>query len=238
LTLPVANAYSGTTVVSNGVLLLTGSIASTNTVTVVGGRLVGNGGSITGPVTVQAAGAIEAGSTNTIGTLNLSATLALSGNTIVKISKTPPGNDQFTGQTSVTYGGTLTVMNLGGTLTTNDTFTLFTPGASAHNFASIVGSPGPGLKYTFTNGILSVAIGIKPVPHITNVSVSGTTLTLSGTNGAPSGQYVLLGSTNMALALTNWTPLLTNYFDSSGSINLSTNIINLALPQDFYLLSQ
>jgi autotransporter-associated beta strand protein len=236
LTLPVANAYSGTTVVSNGVLLLNG-IIGTNSVTVVGGLLVGNG-NITGPVTVQAAGAIEAGATNTIGTLNFSSTLALSGNTIVKISKAPPGNDQFTGQTSVTYGGTLTVTNLAGILTTNDTFALFTPGASASNFATIAGSPGIGLKYTFTNGVLGVAVGSKPVPHITSVGISGTTLTISVTNGVPSGQFVLLGSTNVALALTNWTPLLTNYFDSSGSINLSTNIINLAWPRDFYLLSQ
>src|SRR5208283_2602391 len=236
LNLPVANTYSGYTSVTNGVLSLTGTIG-TNTVTILGGLLMGNG-TIAGPVMVQAAGAIEAGDTNTIGTLHLSSTLALAGNTIVKISKAPPGNDQFTGQTSVAYGGTLTVTNLGGTLTTNDTFTLFTPGASASNFANIVGSPGSGLKYTFTNGILSVAIGIKPVPHITSISLSGTTLTISGTNGAADGQYVLLGSTNVALALTNWTPLLTNYFDGSGNINLSTNIVNLVLPQEFYILSQ
>jgi autotransporter-associated beta strand protein len=236
LSLPVVNAYSGTTIVSNGVLSLTGTIG-TNTVAVAGGLLVGNG-AITGPVTVQAAGAIEAGATNTIGTLHLASTLTLSGNTIVKINKATSAADLFSGQTSVTYGGTLTVTNLAGTLTTNDTFTLFTPGASASNFANIVGSPGPGLKYTFTNGILSVAVGSNPVPHITSISLSGTTLTISGTNGAGGGQYVLLGSTNVARPLSQWTPLLTNYFDVNGNINLSTNIVNLALPLEFYLLSQ
>jgi autotransporter-associated beta strand protein len=233
LNLPVANTYSGTTVVSNGVLSLTGSIG-TNTVTVAGGLLVGNG-TIAGPVTVQPGGAIEAGATNTIGTLNLSGTLTLSGNTIVKINKTAGTKDLFSGQTGVTYGGTLTVTNLAGTLTTNDTFTLFTPGASASNFANIVGSPGPGLKYTFANGILSVAVGSKPVPHITSISLSGTTLTISGTNGAGGGQYVLLGSTNVARPLSQWTPLLTNTFDVSGNF---TNIVNLASPLEFYLLSQ
>jgi autotransporter-associated beta strand protein len=236
LNLPVANTYSGTTIVSNGVLSLTGSIG-TNTVTVAGGLLVGNG-TITGPVTVQPGGAIEAGATNTIGTLNLSSTLTLAGNTIVKINKNTAAKDLFSGQTSVTYGGTLTVTNLAGTLTTSDTFTLFNPGASASNFANIAGSPGPGLKYTFTNGVLGVAIGTKPAPHITSVSLSGTTLKISGTNGAPSGQYVLLGSTNVALPLSQWTPLLTNFFDVNGNINLSTNIVNLALPLEFYLLSQ
>jgi len=236
LNLPVANTYSGTTVVSNGVLSLTGTIG-TNTVTVAGGLLVGNG-TITGPVTVQPGGAIEAGATNTIGTLNLSSTLTLAGNTIVKINKGTSAKDLFSGQTSVTYGGTLTVTNLAGTLTTSDTFTLFTPGASASNFANIVGSPGAGLKYTFTNGVLGVAVGTKPTPRITSISLSGTTLTISGTNGSPGGQYVLLGSTNVALPLSQWTPLLTNFFDVNGHINLSTNIVNLALPLEFYLLSQ
>jgi autotransporter-associated beta strand protein len=237
LSLPAANTYSGFTTVSNGVLLLNGGTIGNGPVTVMGGLLVGNG-TITGPVTVQSAGAIEAGATNSIGTLTLSGTLALSGNTLVKINKAGPGNDQFTGQTSVTYGGTLTVTNLAGTLTTSDTFTLFSPGASASNFAGIVGSPGAGLKYTFTNGVLGVAVGIKPTPHFTSVSVSGTTLTISGTNGAGGGQYVLLGSTNVALPLIQWTPLLTNMFDGSGNFNLSTNIVNPALPQEFYILSQ
>jgi autotransporter-associated beta strand protein len=235
LNLPMANTYSGTTVISNGVLSLTGTIG-TNTVTVAGGLLIGNG-TITGPVTVQSGGAIEAGATNTIGTLNLSSTLTLSGNTSVKINAAG-AKDQFSGQSGVTYGGTLTVTNLSGTLTTNNTWTLFSPGASAGNFANIAGSPGTGLKYTFTNGILSVAIGTKPVPHITSVSLSGTTLTILGTNGAPGGQYVLLGSTNVALPLSQWTPLLTNFFDVNGHINLSTNIVNLALPLEFFLLSQ
>ena len=237
LNLPAANTYSGTTVVSNGVLSLTGSLG-TNTVTVAGGLLMGNG-TINGPVSVQSGGAIEAGASNAIDTLHLAKTLTLSGNTIVKINKgSSSAHDLFTGQTSVTYGGTLTVTNLSGTLTTNDTFSLFSPGASASNFATIIGSPGPGLKYTFTNGMLSVVVGVKPVPRITSISVAGTTLTMSGTNGAPSGQYVLLGTTNVALPLNQWTPVLTNNFDGSGMLNLSTNIVNLALPREFYILSQ
>lgn len=117
--------------VSNGVLSLTGIIGSTNGVSVAGGLLVGTG-TVVGPVAVQPGGAIEAGSTNTIGSLQISNTLVLSGNTIVKINKGGGStHDLFTGQTSITYGGTLTVTNLSGILTTSDTFTLFSPGASA-----------------------------------------------------------------------------------------------------------
>jgi len=49
---------------------------------------------------------------------------------------------------------------------------------------------------------------------------------------------VLLGTTNLALPLAQWTPILTNSFDGSGNLNLSTNILNSAAPQEFYRLSQ
>ena len=52
------------------------------------------------------------------------------------------------------------------------------------------------------------------------------------------GTYVLLESTNVALPLTNWIPVLTNTFDGSGDLNLSTNIVNPNYSQQFYILSQ
>jgi autotransporter-associated beta strand protein len=206
LNLPAANTASGTTVVSNGVLALTGSIG-TNTVTVAGGLLVSDGGTIAGPVTVLSGGTIEAGTTNTIGTLNLSRTLALLGNTVVKLNKSAANNDRFIGQTSVTYGGTLTVTNLAGTLTTNDSFTLFSPGASASNFGSIVGSPGVGLAYHFTNGVLRIVIGVPTYPPVmTNSYDPGSgQLTLSWGEEFK-GYYRLQAQTNTLAAglTTNW----------------------------------
>jgi hypothetical protein len=75
-------------------------------------------------------------------------------------------------------------------------------------------------------------------PHFTSISVSGMMLTVKATNGTASGQYVLLGSTDVALPLSQWTPILTNKFDSGGCLNLSTNIINPAAQQEFYILKQ
>ena len=75
-------------------------------------------------------------------------------------------------------------------------------------------------------------------PQLTSISVNGTTLTLKAVNGTASGQYVLLGTTNAAKPLSEWTPLLTNQFDSGGCLNLCTNIINPAAPQEFYILKQ
>jgi len=231
LNLPVANTYSGTTIVSNGVLSLPspGSIG-TNNVTVSGGLLVGNG-TIAGPVTAQSGGAIEAGTTTTIGTLNLSSPLTLSGNTVVKISKTGGTHDLFSGQSSVTYGGTLTVTNLAGTLTTSDSFTLFSPGASASNFASIIGSPGPGLAYSFTNGVLSVVVGVANNPTNITISVSGSTLTLSWP--ADHTGWILQSQTN-ALGV----GLSSNWADVAGSESSNTNVstITHTNPAVFYRL--
>ena len=65
---------------------------------------------------------------------------------MVKISKTANSADLFSGQSSVTYGGTLIVTNLSGTLVLGDHFTLFSPGSSTNSFSSIIGSPGPVLR--------------------------------------------------------------------------------------------
>jgi fibronectin-binding autotransporter adhesin len=77
-----------------------------------------------------------------------------------------------------------------------------------------------------------------PTPTITGVSLSGTTLSLTATNGAVNGQFVLLESTNVATPLTNWVPVLTNTFDVNGNLNLSTNIVKPGVPREFYILSQ
>jgi len=86
----------------------------------------------------------------------------------------------------------------------------------------------------FVAGV-AVAARLPTAPHFTSISVIGSTLTLKAVNGTVSGQYVLLGSTNVSGP---WTAILTNKFDSSGNLNLSTNIINPAAPRQFYMLKQ
>jgi hypothetical protein len=95
-----------------------------------------------------------------------------------------------------------------------------------------------GSSVNFGSGQIIVGNGPPAWPLLTSVSVVGTTLALSATNGPISGQYVLLGTTNLALPLAQWTPILTNSFDGRGNLNLSTNVINPAVQQRFYILSQ
>jgi parallel beta-helix repeat protein len=80
---------------------------------------------------------------------------------------------------------------------------------------------------------------IVPAPSpalITSIGVNGTTLTLTATNGAAGGRFVLLGTTNLLLPLNQWTPILTNNFDGNGNLNLSTNVVDPKTPLTFYLL--
>jgi alpha-D-xyloside xylohydrolase len=72
-------------------------------------------------------------------------------------------------------------------------------------------------------------------PHITTIGLNGTGLSLSATNGTPSGPWALLQSTNVALPLNQWQTNATGNFDGSG--NLSTNLVNTATNlQQFYIL--
>jgi len=72
-------------------------------------------------------------------------------------------------------------------------------------------------------------------PRIASVVLSGTKLILSGTSGVTNEPYEILSSTNLAVPLIQWAPVLTNEFDSNGSFTV-TNIINPNTPQNFYIL--
>ena len=80
---------------------------------------------------------------------------------------------------------------------------------------------------------MSVVITAKPV--ISSISISGDGLSLNGTGGVGNANFYLLGSTNLALPVANWTRLLTNQFDGNGNFSL-TNAINPGGPQTFYRL--
>ncbi len=95
---------------------------------------------------------------------------------------------------------------------------------------------------TFSSGsgqiiVGNAVVGPPPTPHITHFGLSGTTMSISATNGLPGGPWALLQSTNIALPLSQWQTNITGTFDGSG--NLSTNILNTVTNrQEFYLLKQ
>jgi autotransporter-associated beta strand protein len=225
------NTYGNATTIGGGVLLLTGSITSTGAVTVAGGTLSGTG-TVNDKVAVQSGGTLSPSlGLGSIGTLTINSNLTLAGTVAVDISKTAGTNDLVTGLNSVTYGGTLAVTNLAGTLSLGDSFTLFSAAASSGNFTNIVGSPGAGLAYSFTNGVLSVVTGIASNPTNITATVSGGTLTLSWP--ADHTGWILQAQTNNLSA-----GLSTNWVDVAGSSSNHTNVITISPsnPAVFYRL--
>ncbi|HSU57000.1 MAG TPA: autotransporter-associated beta strand repeat-containing protein, partial [Candidatus Dormibacteraeota bacterium] len=125
LTLAGNNTFVGPVVVNAGNLLVTGFITSASTLTVAGGLLSGSG-TIGRQVFINAGGTISPGNGG-IGTMLINNTLGLSGNTVMEIDRNGglPVSDQVVGMSTVTYGGTLSVVNVGAPLQNGDTFTLF-----------------------------------------------------------------------------------------------------------------
>lgn len=144
------NTYSGNTIVGGGSLIINGN-AGTGTVTVTNGTLGGTG-TIAGAVTVVTNGAFAPG----IGTFTISNTLTLAGNTIFSLNTGT--YSKVTGLSNVTYGGTLTITNVGAPLVAGLTYNLFSTAAHSGNFASVTGYAGNNLAFNFnpTNGVLSV----------------------------------------------------------------------------------
>jgi autotransporter-associated beta strand protein len=221
-------AYTGTTTVSNGTLLVNGSLDSGSAVTVEGGTLGGNG-SIGGSVTVNG-GELSPGAS--IGALTINSNLILNaGSTSTfEVNADTPTNDIIVLGDTVTYGGTLNIVATG-TFSLGQTFTLFSgAGATnASNFASITGSPGTGLAFSFANGLLSVVNATVAPVTLTN-SISGNTLTLTW----PAGQgWVLQSQTNNLSTGLQVNPGTWGTVPGDGSVSIT---INPANPTVFYRL--
>jgi autotransporter-associated beta strand protein len=128
------NTYTGPTVVSDGTLLVNGSISG-GTVTVNAGSL-GGVGTISVPVTVNGSGTLAPGVG--IGKLTVQNTLTLLGRTVMQVSRSGASvtNDQVAGITTLNLGGDLEV-NVVGTLTGGEVFKLFTAATITGGFANV-----------------------------------------------------------------------------------------------------
>ena len=206
-TLAATNTYSGTTTVNAGALLVNGNIAGPGALTVKSGGTFGGAGRILSPVTVQSGGTLAPG-TGGAGALAISNTLTLdSGSvTLMQLGKSPKTNDAIVGLASVTYGGTLTVTALNGTLLPGDRFRLFAATNYSGGFAQLNLPPLPA-DLAWTNQLAmdgSVAIVIAAPPTLAWQKTPTNTLALSW----PSYQtnYQLQSQTNPLIRglNTNW----------------------------------
>ncbi len=228
-TLDVSGRSDGTLTLVSGQTLNCGG-GGTNAGAVLNGILVASPGSVVGP-----------GTTNSAGTLSVISNAVLQGTTVMEVSGTN-GNDQINAA-AVTYGGTLVVGTFLSAVTNGQTFQLFVSSNGVYNagtFGSVTLPSAVGLSWTnnlAVNGTITAGVvtGPKPMPVITHISLTGTSLHINGTNGQSSATFNVFASTNLALPLNLWTSLSTNSFSGDGTFNI-TNTVDGSAPQSFFLI--
>jgi autotransporter-associated beta strand protein len=197
LTLSGANTYSGNTAINGGKLALGNGVTLPNTplISIAAGgtldvsvsgltlgpaqTLKGNG-TVLGSLTVN--GTLAPGASIGVLTASNNVTLGIGSTNIFEISKTPLTNDQLLVSGMLTYGGTLVVTNLAGTLAVGDSFQLFNASGTSGVFAATnLPSLPAGLAWQWTpaSGVLSVISTVALNPTNLAANLSGDILQLS-----------------------------------------------------------
>jgi autotransporter-associated beta strand protein len=183
---PMANTYSGPTLVSGGLLRADADILN-SPVTVNGGGTLGGTGTLSGPVVINTGGRLSPG--GSIGTLTINNNLSLAGNLYIEVNKalSPAQTNDYvvvtgTANNSGTGTVTMTNLNLSQPFVAGDQFTIFSqPLAGGGAMTISPAKPGPGLIW-INNLAVDGSIGVQSVslnPTPITVSVSGSTMTLS-----------------------------------------------------------
>jgi len=205
LTLSGVNTYSGGTTNAGGTLLINGSVVGD--LEVLSGATLGGSGSIGGNVNLQSGATLALTQDNTVTNLSVGGNLSLVGNTVVKLDKSQsPSNDVVNVAGTLSYGGTLTITNVGPSLAVGESFRAF-PAGGTGSF-TVQGSAGAGKGFLFNDGVISV-VSAGPVLTLTAVSpnpVTGSsyavTLTLTGTGFTPASSVLLTNGATPVSATT------------------------------------
>ncbi|MGA2541331.1 MAG: choice-of-anchor tandem repeat GloVer-containing protein [Verrucomicrobiota bacterium] len=113
--------------------------------------------------------------------------------------------------------------------------------------AVTAGATSTALQFTFEAPLyfglddVSVVLAAHPQPSIAGIAFSptssGVDLALNATSGQLGGTYFVLMSTNLALPVSQWTPMAVKCLDAGGNFTITaTNAVDPSAPQRFYLL--
>jgi autotransporter-associated beta strand protein len=251
--------YTGTTSIEAGTLAISGAGSISNTasisitagavldvsgrtggsLTLASGQTLTGDGSVKGDLTVGSGVRLAPGISMGRLTFNNSLTLAADSTTIIELSKSPTTNDVVRVLSTLTYGGTLvvTLMNRS-ELAAGDTFKVFEATNYRNSFSHLALPPlASGLAWNTNDlnrtGALRVVNTAQPIFGV--MTAAQGSVVVHGSGGTPNSMYYILCSTNVPLPLAQWTPLLTNTFDTSGHFAF-TNAIDLNTPQQFFLI--
>ncbi len=202
LRLNAVNAYTNGTTVGGGRLLVNGTVISN--LTVLAGGTLGGTGFVKGPVSIQAGGTLSPGeiagltAPNFRG-LTISNSLTLGGTAFFRLNKAGNTNDSVRVTGATTYGGTLAVTNVGGTLASGDSYRLFNNGSFAGSFSAMNLPPvSPGLGWSFNpnNGFLSVVTVGPTNPSGLTATAGDAQVALSWNALSGATSYYVKSSTN------------------------------------------
>ena len=199
-----------------------------------------NGGIIGGSINWV----VNNGSTLSGGSSVLTTNLTLAVGGQIRVTTNSP---LFTVSGNLTNNNNTVVVDLGGATIGLGSYPLFNYGGSRNGslnpMPTIVNgaiSAGTALIDASTPGQINLTVVNPRAPVIAGFGLSGATLTFSGNNGTLAGSYGIMASTNVALPLSQWTPVYLNgLFDGSGgfSANLDlTNTLNTNAPQQFFII--
>ncbi len=90
-------------------------------------------------------------------------------------------------------------------------------------------------RYELVNGNQGIAVWRTPLPVIGSAELVGIQFIVSGSGGPTNATYSLVTSTNLASPLSEWAPLQTNFFNSTGEFSC-TNEIMPGIHQQFFRL--
>ena len=222
---------------STATLLVNGNLNG-GTLAVVNLATLGGSGTISDPVTVD--GTMAPGNSG-IGTLtvNNSVTFVSDGAAVMEINRNSAQNADLLSASSINYGGTLTVNNLGSPLQAGDTFHLFS-GAISGTFAvtNLPALSSTNLYWDTTllhSGTIKVAGNTAPTPTIKSPSVSGSNFTLQVASSVSGFNYVLQATPSLSPA--SWTAVQTNA-GNGGTLNFTNMITPGTLHQFFRIIAQ
>ena len=199
------------------------------------GQTLKGSGAVNGNVSALAGSTINPG--DSVGTLIVQQNVTLAGKLLMELNRTNAQNCDHLVSSSgtITYGGTLSVTNVGPALHATDYFQLFSSGVSGFTTVNLqTNDTVNNVKYTWnntinSNGRITVATVTTNSPPKIGFKVNGSNLELSW--GTDYSGWTLQAQTNgLSIGLSN------NWVDvpGSASVNSVTNTINPTNGSVFY----
>jgi hypothetical protein len=162
------------------------SQASSSSLTIGNGQTIKGNGVLIGSLAANPGSTVSPGAS--VGILTVKGDVFLSGTNLMEVDRTIGANDLLratnTTPSTITFGGTLRVVTLAGTITAGNTFKMFSATNYVGTFASLLpATPGTGLAWNTntltTDGTLRVISTVNTSRTNITFAISGNQLTLS-----------------------------------------------------------